>query len=152
VSSRPLTSRRPEANEQPQQNGCYAVITKSPSECDGKPIGTPGDAVSAWKAGVTTGLDVIERDEAARKARNRAVKAAFGEQRKERAEAFQALTTRERRQERYPRRRRMARARQWAALVKKGRTIASIAAEAKRSSDEVFTEIKWWNSGGKNSE
>lgn len=40
---------------------------KSPSSYDGKPVGTPTEAVSPWRAGVTMGLDQIERVVAARR-------------------------------------------------------------------------------------
>ena len=42
------------------------MLTKSPSQYDGKPVGTPTDAVSPWRAGVTMGLDQVERDRVGR--------------------------------------------------------------------------------------
>lgn len=112
---------------------------KSPSRYDGKPIGTPTDAKSAFHAGVVVGPDQIERAEQLRKLRNRAVKSAL-------KSAWSGLTERERDEARFQSKRKRARARQWLNLVHKGHSIASIAAQAKRTPEEVHSEIKWLES------
>lgn len=94
------------------------------------------DAKSPFHAGVTMGPDQIERMDAMRKLRNRLSKAGD----RERLAAIRAGYTDE---TFYQYKRRRATATQMRNSVRKGRTIAWIAAHWKRTADEVLAEIKW---------
>jgi hypothetical protein len=121
------------------------VITKSPSQCDGKPVGAPTDAKTPWQAGVTMGLDQIERDEANRRARNRTVKlserAKLKAQRKVHWESQQAG---DKQWWEYKQRRKRA-MEMWRSIHNHGRSIAWCAKARNITPEQALQEIQWWD-------
>lgn len=120
------------------------MITKAPSSYDGKPIGTPTDAVNPYRAGVTQGLDQIERADAARKARNRAMKAIERSAIKALRRAnWESQQRRDGAWWEYKQRRTRAMT-MWRSIHNHGRTIAWCARVHHISEAQVFEELKWW--------
>ena len=112
------------------------MITKSPSQCDGKPVNTPTDIVPAWKAGVTFGPDQIERDAEARRQQKRARRAAS----KARHRANVAAGTPE---DREAWKRRRNRADNMTRALRRGTPIPNVANYWSVTSDDVLAEVKW---------
>jgi hypothetical protein len=121
-------------------------MSKSPSQCDGKPIGTPMDAKSPFHAGVTMGPDQIERMEQLRKLRNRALKA---ERKAAQHAAIMAIPEAEREQAWVVHKARRNRADNMTRALRKGTKVPAVAgywsARERRNvtTDEVLAEVKW---------
>ena len=115
------------------------MITKAPSQYDGKPVGTPTDAKSPWQAGVTMGPDHLERDAIARREAKHQKKL-LARQR------IATQTQREQDEHWYQHKRRRARAFQWQRQLnskKRKWTIADLAAQSSFTPDEILAELRW---------
>jgi hypothetical protein len=108
------------------------VRTKSPSAYDGKPVGTPTDAVSPQQAGCTFGLDNIEQMASDRRERKRALRQAQKERR--RVGHQEAAATGHRG---WKRRRCIV------GRFNKGIPIAQLATEFNLSPDDIMGELKY---------
>jgi hypothetical protein len=116
------------------------MITRSPSQFDGKPVNTPTDIVPAWKAGVTFGPDQVERDAEVRRLRNRASKA----QSKARHKGNVAAQSREEfLQRKAEHKRRWKRADNITRGLRRGTTTRALAAYWGITPDDVLAEAKW---------
>jgi hypothetical protein len=113
---------------------------KSPSEFDGKPIGTPMDARSPFHAGVTVGPDQLERLAERQRLLNKARKVALSDAAKAR---FAHQTPEESKVSYRAHRRRCERAMLWARHLKNKHSIAWIAERYGFDPDTVLKEIKW---------
>ena len=116
------------------------MITKAPSRYDGKPVGTPTDAVSPYRAGVTMGPDQIERMEADRRERNRALKAA---RKARRREAFLSVPEDERERSWRAYKQRRNRADKMTRALRNRTPIPHVAQYYGITPDEVLADVKW---------
>lgn len=116
------------------------MSSRSPSEFDGKPIGTPMDAKSPFHAGVTMGKDQIERMEEVRKLRNRALKAA---RKAMHGASVAAMSEAERERSWQEYRHRRNRADKMIRAMRNGTTVKAVADYYGLASEEVLSEVKW---------
>ena len=116
---------------------------KSPCNFDGKPIGAAMDAKSPFHAGVTMGPDQVERLEALRRARNRALKAESKARHRANVAASTARPQEKQDRERQEHKRRRNRADNILRALRRGTKVKNVADYWRITQDEVLSEVKW---------